>query len=40
VQKLSRTLPANLDALLKSALDSNAINRKLNGLLHSYSPAI
>jgi hypothetical protein len=40
VQKLSRTLPANLDALLDSASDSNAINGKLDGLLHSHGPAI
>jgi hypothetical protein len=40
IQKLSQTLPANLDALLESASDSSALNEKLDGLLRSHGPAI
>jgi hypothetical protein len=40
VQKLSQTLPTDLDALLDSASDPSALDGQLDGLLSSHGPAI
>ncbi|KAI0568686.1 hypothetical protein Alg130_11996, partial [Pyrenophora tritici-repentis] len=40
VQKLSQTLPTDMDALLQSASDYNVLDEALNTLLNSHGPAI
>jgi hypothetical protein len=40
VQRLSQTLPANPDALLRSAVDPKTLHGELNALLRSHGPAI
>jgi hypothetical protein len=40
VQELSQNLPTDTDALLRSALDPNALDEALNTLLSSHGPAI
>lgn len=40
VQRLSQTLPADPDALLRSAADPKTLDEELNALLRSHGPAI
>ena len=40
VQKLSQTLPTDLDALIKSASNPDALDKELDGLLNTHGPAI
>jgi hypothetical protein len=40
VQRLSQTLPTDLDALLDSASDPSALDGQLDGLLSSHGPSI
>lgn len=40
VQKLSHTLPTDLDSLIKSASNPDALDKELDRLLNTHAPAI